>query len=329
MTVAELVEYFRLNPGTLALAQRALDHWKVWDARPKVYDWDKIYVGFRYHEVGANPWEIQTLVRAGVFAIKDRTNSGTQYTVADPEALAAALTAQEGLDPLAEGELSIPEDIFSPIIGYEPAKELFRRALEAPRPVHLLMLGPAASAKTMFLMEIQRLPGAEYHLGSSTTRAGLATVLLERRPRFLTIDEIDKMATADQDVLLSLCETGIVKETKWGRFRQAQLNTRVFAAANRVHLVRPEVLSRFGILEFSPYEESEFVEVVINVLTRREDVPNEVAVFLAEELWAQASREAASAIADPREAIRLARLMRTPTVEEARAVLAMMKQYRS
>ena len=42
-------------------------------------------------------------------------------------------------------------DLFDDIIGYEDVKELFKMAIRAERPVHLLLCGPPASAKSLFM----------------------------------------------------------------------------------------------------------------------------------------------------------------------------------
>ncbi|MDP9289387.1 MAG: hypothetical protein M3P08_14490 [Thermoproteota archaeon] len=41
--------------------------------------------------------------------------------------------------------------LFEDIIGYDPIKTLFRMALESDSAIHILLVGPTASAKTMYL----------------------------------------------------------------------------------------------------------------------------------------------------------------------------------
>ena len=71
------------------------------------------------------------------------------------------------------------------IVGYPGVKILLRHALEAEKPAHLLLSGPPASAKTMFLLELRRLPQSYYALAATPTAAGLADVLFVYEPRFI------------------------------------------------------------------------------------------------------------------------------------------------
>ena len=88
-----------------------------------------------------------------------------------------------------EEEIEIPSDIFSVIIGYDDLKEMFLRSLTSSKPTHILLWGPPASAKTLFLQELNRLPRSRYALGGSSTKAGIARYLIDYKPLFLLIDE--------------------------------------------------------------------------------------------------------------------------------------------
>jgi len=82
--------------------------------------------------------------------------------------------------------------IFSEIVGYKDVKDLLLRALKAypdGLPVHFLLYGPPASAKSLFLLCLQRVKGSAYVLGSRLSRAGLTWLLLEQKPKILLLDE--------------------------------------------------------------------------------------------------------------------------------------------
>jgi MoxR-like ATPase len=59
-----------------------------------------------------------------------------------------------------------------------------------------------------------------FTLGSHSSKSGMIDALFEKQPRYLIVDEIDKMSPKDQTVLLSLMETGIIAETKYKRARK-------------------------------------------------------------------------------------------------------------
>jgi len=85
----------------------------------------------------------------------------------------------------------------------------------------------------MFLTEMIRHYKTSYFVvGSNTTKAGLLNQLFERKPRFLLIDELEKMSVTDQTSLLHLMETGLISETKINKTRQMELTSWVFATAN-------------------------------------------------------------------------------------------------
>ena len=58
---------------------------------------------------------------------------------------------------------------FSSIIGYDDVKKLFNLSLESDNPVHILLVGPPASAKTLFMLECIKLDRSYFTLGSHST----------------------------------------------------------------------------------------------------------------------------------------------------------------
>ncbi|MDQ5860154.1 MAG: ATP-binding protein, partial [Thermoproteota archaeon] len=105
------------------------------------------------------------------------------------------------------------EPLFDSIVGYSDVKRLFQLSLSSEKPVHLLLVGPPASAKTLFMMECMKLERSYFTLGSHSTKSGMLDYLFDKRPRYLIVDEIEHMPMKDQTALLSLMETGILAET--------------------------------------------------------------------------------------------------------------------
>jgi Holliday junction DNA helicase RuvB len=92
------------------------------------------------------------------------------------------------------GLLKSREDVFDDIIGHEHIKRLFGLALRSEGSTHILLSGPPASAKTMFLLSLrQRLKDSYFVDGGNTTKAGLIDYLFKNGAPYLLIDEIDKM----------------------------------------------------------------------------------------------------------------------------------------
>jgi len=84
-------------------------------------------------------------------------------------------------------------------------------ALDSESRAHILLAGPPASAKTMFLTSLLHFLKNVYFIdGGNSTKAGVIQYLFENRPDYLLIDEIDKSAPKHQTFLLNLMETGII-----------------------------------------------------------------------------------------------------------------------
>jgi hypothetical protein len=77
-------------------------------------------------------------------------------------------------------------------------------ALDSAEPVHILLSGPPASAKTLFLQALMKLKDSYFVDGSNTTKSGMIDYIFGNRPKYLLIDEIDKIPSKDQTFLLNL-----------------------------------------------------------------------------------------------------------------------------
>src|SRR5437870_2938542 len=83
--------------------------------------------------------------------------------------------------------------LFHEISGHERIKRLFSMALRSHEPTHILLTGPPASAKTMFLLSLRQYVRESYFVdGGNATKAGIIDYLFNNRAPYLLIDEIDK-----------------------------------------------------------------------------------------------------------------------------------------
>src|SRR5687767_16021625 len=80
-------------------------------------------------------------------------------------------------------------DLFDNSIGYEDIKKLFFLSFESQKPIHLLLVGPPASAKTLFMLGCMKLGHSYFTLGTHSTKSGMVDYLFKKRPRYLVIDE--------------------------------------------------------------------------------------------------------------------------------------------
>ena len=196
------------------------------------------------------------------------------------------------------------EPLFDSIVGYSDVKRLFQLSLCSEKPVHLLLVGPPASAKTLFMMECMKLERSYFTLGSHSTKSGMLDYLFDKRPRYLIVDEIEHMPMKDQTALLSLMETGILAETKFQKTRNTHLKTWVYATSNSTERMLTPLLSRFVVLRFKQYSFGSFQEVCTHILGR-EGVTSDIAAAIAEAVWTKLKSK------DIRDCIKIGRLAKT------------------
>jgi len=229
------------------------------------------------------------------------------------EAVLNELQDQEGTGQVSnDTQLVLPDDLFEDIIGHDDIKELLRACLLAEKPVHVLLVGPPALAKTLFLWDIEQAAGekAIWLVGSATSKGGLWDKIAERQSQIILIDELHTMNAVDTAGLLSIMEGGRLVRTKVGRELDLFNPVRVVAACNRLHGLSPELLSRFAVRKIQAYSRSDYLTVVKGVLIRREGI----AEATAEEI----ARRLDGVTQDVRQAVNVARL--TPQLGVERAV---------
>jgi Holliday junction DNA helicase RuvB len=138
----------------------------------------------------------------------------------------------------------------------------------------------------MFLESLSKLKSSYFVDGASTTKSGLIDCLFLNNPKYLVIDEIDKMSTKDQAMLLNLMETGIVSETKHNKTRTAHMKTSVFATSNNVRDIITPLQTRFFVVEFVPYTYEQFYQISVHLLTEKHEVSTDIAKNISDKVWA-------------------------------------------
>jgi len=288
----------------LTLLRKIAEHEK---AIPK----DHHEYGWEWHEVGIYTATLNRFLVDGWIRIVYKSSKHTNYLLTD----IGQTLAMEGCLKVTEIKEHEPQldtsTLFQYIVGYDDLKELLRESLQLEKPIHVLLWGPPSLAKTLFLLDIERAggPAAMWLVGSATSRAGLWDMVAGHRPRWLLIDEIDKMTAVDQSALLSLMERGRIVRAKVGRELDEQINCWVVGTANRISKMPPELLSRFAVHQLREYTMGEYHEVVKNVLAFQENVDPNIASEIAGRLIGKSH--------DVRDSIRVARLSKRVGVERA------------
>jgi len=287
-------EFFEKRPGT------------------REYGWDA-------YELNVTPAEAKRFVNDGITRIVYKSNKHTSY-VFNRERINEIIESYNEINIMFPHENGIPSDLFDTIYGYEDIKKHLLNFIKNGTRGGFLFVGPPASAKSMFLMELGRLPGAHYVTASSSTKAGIRDIIMDEEPKYLLIDELDKANNRDFDSLLSLMETGIVQKNTHATSVQKILKTQVFAAANTDRFP-PGVLSRFIRIALPAYSTSQLREVGEWILVKREKLRPDLAHLIV-----SCSMDL-GAISDPRDFIKIARIRNGDTEEDIRDTVKFMLKY--
>jgi len=312
---------FIKQPRLREIVERALKYVK--DLKKQGKTWED----FELHDIKAEWWDVRKLVyEYNIFSIVYKSRSHTFYKFTVPiEEVEKHLNEYKFIEEkeieLSEEEKTteIPNDFWETIEGYDDIKEIFLASLKAERPVHILLIGPPSVGKSLMLMEIERLKGSVFITGGTSTKAGIRDILIEKRPKYLIIDELDKISSPDDiSVLLTLMESERVIVTKYQQHEEIKLRTWVFAGANTTKHLPPELLDRFQKFYLKSYDEDTLKRVITKCLIKREHINEELAKYIAEKV--------ASSSGSVREAIRLARI--STTKEDVDRYFSIMKKYR-
>jgi MoxR-like ATPase len=142
------------------------------------------------------------------------------------------------------------EAVFQDIEGYNDIKKLMMRCIVSSEPTHVILDGPPASGKTVFLLSMENeLDNAYFVDCTNVTGPGMLDYLFSHDVKYLLLDEVEKMSKRDQNVLLNLMETGMLTSTKVKKTYEKKMNVSIFATTNDIDSLSKAFRSRF--LEFS------------------------------------------------------------------------------
>jgi len=275
-------------------------------------------LGWSWSDVQVHASILNNLVIKGCLLILFKSNSYTGYRLSELGVAIDIAELSNTIEKHYAPSLNIPDDIFSVIEGYDDIKGIFLRSLQG-EPVDFLMIGVPGSSKTMFLSELERIGGATPTiLGGTASKVGIVEILFDYRPTLLLLDEFEHMNTKDYTVLLSLCETRVISETKHGKQRRLELpNTRVFAGCNFTRALPMAILDRMQKVHFRSYTYDEFTKVVMNVLISRMGMEREISEYIGNKTWDFSH--------SVRQAIRIAKMAKTK--EEVDELLKIIQKY--
>jgi replication-associated recombination protein RarA len=196
------------------------------------------------------------------------------------------------------------------------------RALESSERAHTLLIGPPASAKSLFMLEIEKLMPSKVYFaeGAATTKAGIQKFIAENQDKeIIIIDEIDKMPLQHQEGLLTMMERGEFTSTKVRNTQTVKANIVIFATSNSTERLSKPLLSRFTVFEIPEYTYEEFEGIALRIIKKLH--PNAV-IQIASSVWKTGSK-------DIRDVLKIAKLCNpADTEEDINRLISIHQKYR-
>jgi Holliday junction DNA helicase RuvB len=309
--------------GQLVEATTEFPHWA--DALAHMVEYEKEHEfsgpmeGWEWYQVITQPGIINQLIVRGLVRVVYNSRKYTQYRLTSLSDTEEALEMLRDVSkPTGGGTPPDVGSLFSLVVGHDRAKLVLSSALLAAEPVHVLLYGPPGSAKSLLVGDVARLPDAESYVGATTTKSGLVGLLVQKRPRYLILDELDKMNNSDMTPLLNLMEGGVVSVLQHKRQQRVTMDTRVFATANDLDRIPPPIRSRMAKVEIPAYAPPEFIEVARAILVQREGLGPQQAQLVATEVVRYTL--------DVRDAVRVGRMVKGRPLALPEILLALFPQ---
>src|ERR687892_1456231 len=184
------------------------------------------------------------------------------------------------------------QQIFKNVIGYDDIKLLLYKMITSKYTNSVLLTGPpAASSKTVFVLELlDHFKGKAYFVdGTTASGMGIVDYLFDHTElKFLLIDEIDKLSKKDQKVLLNVMETGILSDVKAKSSksaRKAHMHLSIYATSNDTTNILIPLISRFIKLNLPEYALETFTEICHKLLSRKYDKDHETIQAIVRYVW--------------------------------------------
>ena len=212
---------------------------------------------------------------------------------------------------------------FDDILGYDDLKELLTKCLTIKDSCNVLLSGPPASSKTVFLLSVQKeVSNACFVDGANASGPGLIDYLFEHPDtHVICIDELDKLKKGDQTTLLNLLETGTLSSTKVRKTRSIRMEgVKVIATSNDVDRLIGPLRSRFLELELPEYTWDNFLQVTQKLLQNRHGLDETTSGKIAQVVWSQLKTR------DIRDVLTIAKL--TKSSEDVEFIAATLQKYK-
>jgi Cdc6-like AAA superfamily ATPase len=165
-------------------------------------------------------------------------------------------------------------------------------------------LGPPAQVRLCFLCP-SSMKDAFFIDGTNASGPGIVDKLFSLPDtEVIIVDEIEKMSTKDQNMLLNLLETGKLISTKVRKTAEMEFKEiKLFATSNDIDAISKPLRSRLIELHLPEYSEQEFQDIVIKLVCEKYRLDGETAKEISRVVWHEIGTK------DVRDAIQLSKLV--------------------
>ncbi|MGN6347176.1 MAG: AAA family ATPase, partial [Candidatus Nitrosocosmicus sp.] len=168
------------------------------------------------------------------------------------------------------------------------------RAIESEHNVNVLLIGPPATSKTLFIRCLhENLKNCVYiDVANASGRGIIDNLSNNRNTKYILLDEIDKLKKNEQSVLFNLLETGEVNvNLKSEKIKFKMNNPIVFGTSNSKEKLTKPLFSRFQSYFLPEYTDEEFVLVSENLLLTRFRFSSFVSNLISQRLLSYGSKD--------------------------------------
>lgn len=213
------------------------------------------------------------------------------------------------------------ESFFNEIVGYQDIKKLILKCIQSKESIHIILDGAPASAKSMFLLQMQKKLKNSYYVDcTNATGPGMVKYLFEHDVKYLLLDEVEKMDRDDQNVLLNVMETGMLTSTKVRQTASKEVNLSIYATTNDIDAISKPFRSRFMEFSLPEYKFADFQEIAVKLLGSRYGHDRTLALKVADTVWNKINSR------DVRDMLSIAKL--SNTIDDVDFVATTLQKYR-
>lgn len=258
---------------------------KAIELEEKMEKEDETRIEWKHHKVNAYPAHLQKLMTMGAVDIPYDSSSHTYYTLTDREKLKELLETEKESEEESEEQTPIEEvkvdlSVFDKLIEVrdvdKKVKKVMQRATKETG-IHIGLVGGPGTGKSLIASCIEKSTRSTWISGTDMTKASIRDKLIEDRPRFVIIDELDKYSSKEPIQLLSepMESNTLTVQVSGKESERHDMPINVFATANKWNL--PDNISdRFLPLRLREYTDEEFRDLIIKGFTENEGISEEV-----------------------------------------------------